>query len=72
MSLQRFYADESTREEVKQFLIECVKGYGVDRMLAREDVSGVADAKKIIEEAFSKLKETYGKEPKGTTQNPAR
>lgn len=64
-TLERFYRDESLREDVKEFLVEYLGEYTVKRAFAREDVSGVADARAVIDEAFSKLRELYEPAPVG-------
>lgn len=64
--LKRFYMDESTREAVLAYLLDCIKQKAVERVLKRGDTNGIADASDIITEAFIGLKEEFGNNPKPT------
>lgn len=57
--LKQFYDQPAVRDTVKAFLLEHVNQYAVTKVLNREDTSGVADAKDIIEAAFSDLMENF-------------
>jgi hypothetical protein len=57
--LNRFYNDEHTRNELIDFLNDFIDSEGLRRMYNREDVSAVADAKELIERAFSELENLY-------------
>lgn len=67
--LKRFYIDETTREAVLAYLLECVQQKAVNKVLKREDVSGIADAQDIITEAFIGLREEFGKDPKPSNKS---
>ncbi len=62
--LKRFYIDETTREAVLAYMLDCVRQKAVEKTLAREDTSGIADANDIIKEAFIGLQEQFGDNPK--------
>ena len=70
--LRQFYENENMRETVKAFLKEHLNNYALDKVMAREDVGGIADASQIIEKAFSDLSDTFHKEAKTIIQNKAR
>jgi len=61
--LNRFYNDEHTRENVLQFLYAFIDAEAVRRVYAKEDVSAVADARTLIELAFSSMQDLYGIRP---------
>lgn len=58
--LQRFNADERTKEELVDYLTAFIASEGVRRIFNREDVSAVADAKELLDRAFEQLKQDYG------------
>lgn len=45
-------------------MLDCVRQKAVEKTLAREDTSGIADANDIIKEAFIGLQEQFGDNPK--------
>lgn len=57
--LALFYRNESERDAVKAFLISCLGELAVERTFDKKDVSGIADAKDVIESAFNKLEEQF-------------
>ena len=63
--LNRFYNDVNTRDQVIEFLNSFIDAEAVRRVYAREDVSAVADARELIEKAFSSMEDIYA--PKTTT-----
>lgn len=63
-SLQQFYLDVDTRNNVKNYLIEFLKQEAVKKVFAKEDIIGIADAKDCIEKAFDKLEVLFGEKPK--------
>lgn len=66
-TLKRFYMDETTRDALLAYLIDCTNQKAVERVMARAETSGVADAQEIIKEAFIALQEQYGDTPKPVT-----
>jgi hypothetical protein len=57
--LKSFYLDTAMKEAVKEYLDSYFKSVAVQRVMTRKDVSGIADAKEIIEKAFSHLATKY-------------
>lgn len=55
MSLEYFYRDTETRDAVKAYFIEYLEQEALRRIFAKEDVSGIADAKNAIIESFESL-----------------
>ena len=71
--LARFQGDKNTKNVVKQFLHDFVGEYAKEKVLKREDVSGIADADDIISKAFEALDILYAvPEPKTPTINQAK
>jgi hypothetical protein len=58
--LNQFTNDVNMRDEVKGFIDAFIDTEAVKRIYAREDVSGIADAKELIELAFNDLIQNYG------------
>jgi len=63
-SLQEFYNDKDTKENVKMYLIEFLEGIAIKKAFAREDIAGVAEAKELIEKAFDNLDNLFSPKPK--------
>jgi len=57
--LNQFYNDEQTRNELVQFLHDFIDQEAISRVYNREDVSAVADARELIDLAFSELQNIY-------------
>ena len=57
--LARFHGDKNAKEAVLQFLKDFVGEYAKEKVLKREDVSGIADASDIISKAFEQLDILY-------------
>jgi len=60
-SIQQFYRDVETRDNVKNYLIEYLKEEAVKKVFAKEDVSAVAEAKEMIEKAFENMSLLFDK-----------
>lgn len=58
-SLKDFYLNETMRTEVRAYLEDYLKLLAVERAFAKEDVSGIADAREIIEKAFENLEAEF-------------
>ena len=63
-ALKQFYDNETQREAFKAFMIECLNELAIERVMKRQDISGIADAKVLVDKTFIKLKEIYGEKPK--------
>lgn len=72
-SLQEFYNDKETRDNVKNYLLEFLKEEGSKKMFNKEDVTGYADAKDAIEKAFEEMEFMFAPKPKSKEIiNPSR
>lgn len=72
-SLRRFYNDAGTREDLKTFLTDFIASEGVRLIFERKDVSHIADAKMLIDQAFEELNTLYGiQEQAPIEENPSR
>jgi len=60
-SLLAFYNDKDQKENVYNYLIEELEKEALKRVFAKEDVTAVADAKEIIDEAFENLEVLFNK-----------
>jgi hypothetical protein len=58
--LNQFTNDVNMRDEVRGFIDAFIDTEAIKRIYARENVSGIADAKELIELAFNDLITTYG------------
>jgi predicted transcriptional regulator len=59
--LKSFFDDENTREAFKAFQIAVLEEQAVEAVFSGKDVKGFAEAKKVINGSFDKLKELYDK-----------
>jgi hypothetical protein len=59
--LKRFYDDENTREVFREFQIAVLEEQAVEAVFGGKDVTGFAEAKKVINASFEKLKDLYDK-----------
>ena len=60
-SLLSFYNDKDTKENVYNYLVDYLEKEAVKRVFDREDVSAIADAKEVIDKAFSNLEVLFNK-----------
>lgn len=58
--LNQFYNDEHTRNELIEFIHDFIDQEAISRVYNKEDVSAVADARQLIDLAFSELQNLYG------------
>jgi len=54
-ALQDFYLNENMRGEVKNYLMSFLTDKAVVKVFAQEDTKAIAEAKDVIDEAFSNL-----------------
>jgi hypothetical protein len=54
-SLLEFYNDSETRENVYNYLTEFLEKEALKKIFNREDTSGVAEAKEVIDKAFKEM-----------------
>jgi len=67
-SLQEFYRDSGTSENVYNYLIEFLEKEGLKKMFDKEDVSAIAEAKEIIDNAWKNMEIMFDKKPKKKKQ----
>jgi len=70
--LKRFYEDEHTREAVEEFFNKELEKLALEKIFSGQEISGIKDAKKVIERSFVELKELYGKDKESKSTNQAR
>ena len=59
--LNTFQNDEYTREAVKGFFFAQLDKFAIEAVYERKDTKSIADAKDVLEKAFTELNELYGK-----------
>ena len=70
--LNNFYNDEHTREAVKEFFLQELDKYALEKVYAKEETKNIAEAKEVIEQAFSELHELFSKRKEVEVINKAR
>jgi hypothetical protein len=70
--LKQFHRDEHTREAVRTFLNNVLQKKAVERVFGREETKDLADAKDVIDEAFTELHELYADDKEEKVINKAR
>lgn len=65
LSLQEFYKDKETRENVHEYLIQFLREEGVRKIFDKQDVNAVAEAKEIIDKAFENMSLLFSPKVKG-------
>lgn len=55
-----------------RYLIDFLKEKAIEKVFDKEDVSAVAEAKELIDDAFENLEVLYGQEPRKNTIDEAR
>lgn len=71
-SLLEFHNDKETKENVKNFLFQVLEKETIKRVFDREDVSGLADAREVIEKAFEEMDVMFAPKIERVTENEAR
>lgn len=72
-NLKDFFLNESMREDVKTYLIDFLKEQAIEKAFNREDTSSVAEAKEVIDKAFSNLDILFATKKEGKeVKNEAR
>lgn len=61
--LKDFYINESMRNEVKGYITDFIKVETLRKVFEREDVSGVAEARELIDKAFDNLEIMFSSTP---------
>lgn len=72
-SLQEFYNDKDTKNNVKEYLLQFFKEEAVRMLMNREDAVAVADATELVIKAFDNMEVLFSPKSKGKKQlNEAR
>jgi hypothetical protein len=64
-----FYKNTIEREAVKEFLVEQLKHMAVEKTFDGLDVTGIKEARNLIELAFDELEALYGEKPEKKDHN---
>jgi hypothetical protein len=67
--LKQFYDNEPMREAVQAYFMASLHDLAVERVFGKQTISGVYEAKKVIEKSFEKLEEEFSTKPKPTIHN---
>jgi len=70
-SLQEFYRDTDTKDNVKNYLIEFLESEAVKKVFDKssfEEISAIGSAKEIIEKAFDNLENLFPSKVKAKEQ----
>lgn len=59
--LQTFYRNQSQRDSVKEFMFAMLREIAVEAAFEGKSVGGIPEAKQVIDRAFDRLEEMYGK-----------
>jgi hypothetical protein len=70
--LKRFYTDEHTRNAVEEFVIQHLREKSAELAFNGESTEHIKLAKDVINEAWNKLAQIYGKVEDKPIHNPAR
>ena len=71
--LRRFNDDRATKEALREYLEMFIGDEAVKMVYERKDVAHIADAKDLLDKAFSQLEIDYGIQPKyENTENRAK
>lgn len=60
-SLKTFYDNVPEREAVKEFMVEQLKAMAVSKTFEGEDVTGLKEARDLVERVFDELDALYGR-----------
>ena len=72
-SLQDFYLNEGMREEVRTYLQQFLEEKALEKVFAKEDTMAMAEAREVIDGAFSNLEVLFPKKEEPKKQiNPSR
>ena len=70
--LRDFYYNEHLRKEVQEYLVTYLKARAIEKVFDREDVSAIAEAKELIDDAFDNMEVLFAQEKKKHTVDEAR
>ncbi len=61
LHLKQFYEQEGMREAVREFMIAELRELAVERVFNKQTIAGIYEGRRVIDQAFNKLDEIYGK-----------
>ena len=64
-SLKDFFLNETMRNDVHSYLLDCLKAQAIEKAFNREDTSSVAEAKEMIVKAFNELEILFTSKSEG-------
>ena len=70
--LLEFYLDRNMTEAVRDFFVSVLEEEAVSRVMNKEDVSGIADAKSVILKSFDRLDDIYKQQSEKEPINQSR
>jgi hypothetical protein len=70
--IQDFYRNKVMRDAVRQYIDDCFVKEAVEKMFNREDVTHIADAKELLDKAFSSMEVDFGAKKETNNINEAR
>lgn len=70
--LKQFYLDTNTKDSVKEFILVYLKDKAVEMTFSGEDTKHIKLAREVLDEAWNKLEQVYGKKEEKKKENPAR
>lgn len=71
-AVQDFYLNKAMREAVRDYIFADIQEQAVEMVFKREDVSHIADAAELIDQAFKKMDTEFNNNKTNTTINEAR
>ncbi|MBP6045259.1 hypothetical protein KA525_03875 [Candidatus Woesebacteria bacterium] len=67
--LGNFYRDSATRETLREFMLQTLGDIAIEKTFNGQDVSGIKEAKELVDRIFDKLEDAYGKIEKPIISN---
>ena len=63
MELLNSFYNSPVKNEVKEYLNTFIENYTIKKVFSKEDVSGIAEAKQIIDQCFIEMGKEFGEKP---------
>lgn len=70
--LKQFYNDTHTKDSVKEFIMVYLKEKAVELTFTGEETKHIKLAREVLDEAWNKLEQLYGKKEEKPKENRAR
>lgn len=71
-TLKELGADKELLSELRRYFVGRINIYALEKVFNKEDVTGIADAKAIIDETFGQLDTDFSPKPKVINRDNAR